>query len=55
MASRGGVGAAMIDAQRFFQTPTVFAYNIGMLLTGLRLDLAMTALPRRQLSRGDGE
>jgi ABC-type nitrate/sulfonate/bicarbonate transport system permease component len=49
VAGGGGVGAAMMYAQRFFQTPTVFVYIIVMLLTGLLLDLAMTALRRRVL------
>jgi ABC-type nitrate/sulfonate/bicarbonate transport system permease component len=49
VAGGGGVGSAMMYAQRFFQTPTVFVYIIIMLLTGLLLDLAMTKLRRRLL------
>ena len=50
----GGVGSAMMYAQRFFQTPTVFVYIILMLLTGLVLDRAMTLL-RRYLIRWEEE
>jgi ABC-type nitrate/sulfonate/bicarbonate transport system permease component len=49
VAGGGGIGAAMMYAQRFFQTPTVFVYIIVMLLTGLLLDIGMTALRRRLL------
>jgi ABC-type nitrate/sulfonate/bicarbonate transport system permease component len=49
VAGGGGIGAAMMYAQRFFQTPTVFVYIILMLLTGLVLDRGMTALRRRLL------
>jgi ABC-type nitrate/sulfonate/bicarbonate transport system permease component len=47
VAGGGGIGAAMMYAQRFFQTPTVFVYIILMLVTGLVLDRGMTALRRR--------
>jgi ABC-type nitrate/sulfonate/bicarbonate transport system permease component len=52
VAGGGGVGSAMMYAQRFFQTPTVFVYIILMLLTGLVLDRGMTSL-RRRLVRWD--
>jgi ABC-type nitrate/sulfonate/bicarbonate transport system permease component len=42
----GGIGSAMMYAQRFFQTPTVFVYIILMLLTGLVLDHGMNVLRR---------
>jgi ABC-type nitrate/sulfonate/bicarbonate transport system permease component len=54
VAGGGGVGSAMMYAQRFFQTPTVFVYIVVMLLTGLLLDLAMTQL-RRRLLRWESE
>jgi len=47
VAGGGGVGSAMMYAQRFFQTPTVFVYIIVMLLTGLLLDLGMGRLRQR--------
>jgi ABC-type nitrate/sulfonate/bicarbonate transport system permease component len=50
----GGVGSAMMYAQRFFQTPIVFVYIIIMLLTGLVLDRGMTML-RRRLIRWEEE
>jgi ABC-type nitrate/sulfonate/bicarbonate transport system permease component len=44
IAGGGGVGAALMFAQRFFQTPTVFVYILVMLATGLVLDLVMLRL-----------
>jgi len=38
VAGGGGVGAALMFAQRFFETPTVFVYLLVMLLTGFILD-----------------
>src|SRR3981081_968496 len=43
-AGGGGVRAALMFAQRFFQTPTVFVYILVMLATGLVLDLVMLRL-----------
>lgn len=40
----GGVGAALMFAQRFFETPTVFVYLLLMLLSGFLLDRALLAL-----------
>ena len=40
----GGVGAALVYAQRFFQTPTVFVYIIVMLATGFVFDLMIMRL-----------
>ncbi len=45
----GGVGAALMYAQRFFETPTVFAYIVVMLLTGVVVDALMLRLRRRLL------
>jgi len=38
IAGGGGVGALLMFAQRFFQTPTVFVYILVMLTTGFILD-----------------
>ena len=38
VAGGGGVGAALMFAQRFFETPTVFVYLLLMLLAGFLLD-----------------
>ncbi len=48
IAGGGGVGAALMFAQRFFQTPTVFAYILLMLSAGFLLDRLMLSL-REQL------
>ena len=44
IAGGGGVGAALMFAQRFFQTPTVFVYILVMLATGLVFDRVMLRL-----------
>ena len=44
IAGGGGVGAALMFAQRFFQTPTVFVYILIMLATGLIFDRVMLRL-----------
>lgn len=41
VAGGGGAGAALMFAQRFFQTPTVFVYILLMLATGFVLDRVM--------------
>jgi ABC-type nitrate/sulfonate/bicarbonate transport system permease component len=41
IAGGGGVGAALMFAQRFFQTPTVFVYILIMLATGFVFDRLM--------------
>ena len=46
IAGGGGVGSALMFAQRFFQTPTVFVYILVMLMTGLFLDRLMLRLWR---------
>lgn len=43
VAGGGGLGAALMYAQRFFQTPNVFLYIILMLLSGVLLDQLMLA------------
>jgi ABC-type nitrate/sulfonate/bicarbonate transport system permease component len=37
----GGMGATLMYAQRFFESPTVFAYIMTMLAVGLLLDTIM--------------
>ena len=49
IAGGGGVGAALMFAQRFFQTPTVFVYILIMLMTGFVLDRLMLWSRRRLL------
>lgn len=49
VAGGGGVGSALMFAQRFFQTPTVFVYILVMLMTGLVLDRLMLWLRERLL------
>jgi ABC-type nitrate/sulfonate/bicarbonate transport system permease component len=44
IAGGGGVGAALMFAQRFFQTPTVFVYILVMLATGFVFDILMLRL-----------
>jgi len=53
IAGGGGVGAALMFAQRFFQTPTVFVYILVMLASGLVLDAAMLRLRRRLIPWDD--
>jgi ABC-type nitrate/sulfonate/bicarbonate transport system permease component len=47
VAGGGGVGAALMFAQRFFETPTVFVYILLMLVSGLVLDRLLLTLRRR--------
>jgi ABC-type nitrate/sulfonate/bicarbonate transport system permease component len=47
VAGGGGLGAALMFAQRFFETPTVFVYLFLMLLTGFVFDKLMLSLRRR--------
>jgi ABC-type nitrate/sulfonate/bicarbonate transport system permease component len=49
IAGGGGVGSALMFAQRFFQTPTVFVYILVMLSAGFLLDRLMLALRQRLL------
>ena len=43
----GGVGANLMFAQRFFQTPTVFVYILVMLVTGVVFDTILLWLRNR--------
>jgi ABC-type nitrate/sulfonate/bicarbonate transport system permease component len=47
VAGGGGMGATLMYAQRFFETPTVFAYIVTMLAVGLVFDKAMLAIRDR--------
>jgi len=49
IAGGGGVGSALMFAQRFFQTPTVFVYILLMLAAGFVLDRLMLSLRKRLL------
>jgi ABC-type nitrate/sulfonate/bicarbonate transport system permease component len=40
----GGMGATLVYAERFFESPTVYAYIVAMLAVGLILDNVMLAL-----------
>jgi ABC-type nitrate/sulfonate/bicarbonate transport system permease component len=42
----GGMGATLMYSQRFFESPTVFAYILTMLVAGLLLDGLMLKLQR---------
>jgi len=50
VAGGGGVGATLVYSQRFFESPTVFAYILVMLGIGLALDAAVRAFQRRYLA-----
>jgi len=43
------MGATLIYSQRFFESPTVFAYIVVMLGVGLLLDSAMLRFQKRFL------
>jgi ABC-type nitrate/sulfonate/bicarbonate transport system permease component len=47
VAGGGGLGSALMYAQRFFNTPTVFVCLVLMLLSGIVLDRLMLALRNR--------
>jgi ABC-type nitrate/sulfonate/bicarbonate transport system permease component len=47
VAGGGGMGATLMYAQRFFESPTVYAYIVVMLMTGLAFDKAMLMLRDR--------
>ncbi len=46
----GGLGSALMYAQRLFETPTVYAYILVMLLIGLAIDQLFLQLRHRLLS-----
>lgn len=49
VAGGGGMGATLIYSQRFFESPTVFAYIVAMLGVGLVLDTGMRTFQSRFL------
>jgi ABC-type nitrate/sulfonate/bicarbonate transport system permease component len=55
VAGGGGMGATLMYAQRFFESPTVFAYIVAMLAIGLAFDKAMLIVRERfPVCRDDG-
>jgi ABC-type nitrate/sulfonate/bicarbonate transport system permease component len=54
VAGGGGMGATLIYSQRFFESPTVFAYIVVMLCVGLLLDFAMLSFQRHYLRWAEG-
>jgi ABC-type nitrate/sulfonate/bicarbonate transport system permease component len=55
VAGGGGMGASLMYAQRFFESPTVYAYIVVMLVMGLVFDKAMLMLRERMPAlREDG-
>lgn len=55
VAGGGGMGDALMYAQRYFDTPVVFAYIIVMLLLGLATDRLILLAQRRLLAWNDAE
>jgi ABC-type nitrate/sulfonate/bicarbonate transport system permease component len=49
MVAGGGLGGALILAQRYFESPTVYAYLLVMLVCGYLLDVELLRLRRRLL------
>jgi ABC-type nitrate/sulfonate/bicarbonate transport system permease component len=49
VAGGGGMGGTLIYSQRFFESPTVFAYIVVMLTVGLVFDAAMRRFQHRFL------
>jgi ABC-type nitrate/sulfonate/bicarbonate transport system permease component len=49
VAGGGGMGGTLIYSQRFFESPTVFAYIVVMLAIGLLFDAAMRRFQHRFL------
>jgi ABC-type nitrate/sulfonate/bicarbonate transport system permease component len=49
VAGGGGMGGTLIYSQRFFESPTVFAYIVVMLAIGLVFDVAMRRFQHRFL------
>lgn len=46
----GGMGATLVYSQRFFESPTVFAYILTMLIVGLVIDFATLTFQSRYLA-----
>jgi ABC-type nitrate/sulfonate/bicarbonate transport system permease component len=49
VAGGGGMGGTLIYSQRFFESPTVFAYIVVMLTVGIVFDAAMRRFQHRFL------
>jgi len=47
VAGGGGMGATLMYSQRFFESPTVFAYIVVMLAVGLLLDSVLLQIQKR--------
>ena len=54
VAGGGGMGATLVYSQRFFESPTVFAYILVMLGIGLVLDAGVRAFQHRYLAWAEG-
>lgn len=54
IAGGGGLGGALVLAQRYFETPTVFVYILSMLGTGYVLDIAFIWARRHVLRWHEG-
>ena len=53
VAGGGGLGGALVLAQRFFESQTVYVYILTMLITGYIIDSAFLAVRRRVLRWDD--
>jgi ABC-type nitrate/sulfonate/bicarbonate transport system permease component len=49
MVAGGGLGGALVLAQRYFESPTVYAYLMVMLACGYLLDVELLRIRRRLL------
>jgi len=54
MVAGGGLGGALVMAQRYFETPTVYAYLLVMLFCGYVIDIGLLRLRRRVLRWHEG-
>jgi ABC-type nitrate/sulfonate/bicarbonate transport system permease component len=54
VAGGGGLGGGEVMAERFFESPTVFAYLLVMLVVGYAIDGGVFALRRRLLRWHEG-
>jgi len=53
VAGGGGMGATLMYSQRFFESPTVFAYILAMLVVGVLMDRGLLAIQRFTPSLSD--
>ena len=54
MVAGGGLGGALVLAQRYFESATVYAYLLVMLLCGYLFDVELLRLRRRVLRWYEG-